>query len=130
MNGKKGNNILKHFREYVETHDRIEPFWVLANRWGGDQATVYRDHNELKHEGYDFALAEPGYRGVKLEYDGFWIVTKRPDIMPVQSQAQESAPEPPEQPALLPAFAQPDTTLENLLRELISVTRRAWGILD
>jgi len=130
MNGKKGKNILGTFREYVETHDRIEPFGVLAKRWGASQDTVYRDHNELKREGYSFALAEPRYRGAKLEYDGFWLVTKRPEVSPVPEQLQVSAPEISEQPVLIPANAHADTTLEDLLRELISVTRRAWGIQD
>lgn len=81
--GKRGKNVGKRMREYVEKNDRIAPLKILAMEWGARETTCYRDLNDLEREGYVFAFAEPDYHGPKTAYDGARIITRRPPVQEV-----------------------------------------------
>jgi hypothetical protein len=137
------DSMQNRYIEMAQQRDWLPPDEVLNRRWGCKDGTLSSIRSLAKKYGYAFALDPDGWRviqrpdvmpAIKRPRKPSELQRKEkriaPEVLPVPEQLQVSAPELPAQPTLIPEIAHADTTLEDLFRELISVMRRAWGVVD
>jgi hypothetical protein len=131
-------SIQKRYIDMSWDRDWLPPDEVLNARWNCKDGTLSSIRSLAKK--YGFAYISDGFEG--------WQVIARPAVKPAEVKRprkpseinrkrqnlvakQEAVPVSDIQPALIQSAAVPENAdLAELLRELISVTRRAWGILD